>query len=252
MLNRNDDGLLRYVALELRRCLEAVVYEKLWAHKDWIPADVALRWQPPQAFEALLSIEPDSDESATVAVAPRMTAGVIAPRDSFKALGVGHPPRSAWLKKTWHKLGSLLHAQWPFAQRSERPSNRGREYLEEILREPEQFVQSDITFTLANVVRFQCCEYKNTVMVNALALENGNETRCLRCNCKFLAVREGNDFSFHADIAHFPCLGCGQTIDLPSHKLAAGSQFSCPACSRRFELAGQVWQFCEVSQQGIL
>ena len=76
LLSRNDDDVLRYVALELRRCIEAVVYEKLWGYHDWIPVDAARTWQPPQAFKALLVMEPDADKSASVAVGLQKDPGV--------------------------------------------------------------------------------------------------------------------------------------------------------------------------------
>ena len=71
LLSNEDDGALRSAALELRRCLEAVVYEKLWAYRDRIPADVARRWQPPQAFKALLLFEPDASHTRVVRIAPQ-------------------------------------------------------------------------------------------------------------------------------------------------------------------------------------
>jgi hypothetical protein len=45
LLVRNDEDSIRYAVLELRRCLEAVVYEKLWAYRRRIPAEVARKWQ---------------------------------------------------------------------------------------------------------------------------------------------------------------------------------------------------------------
>jgi hypothetical protein len=127
MLSRGDDELLRYIARELRRCLEAVVYEKLRVYRDRIPADVARKWQPPQAFDALLLMEPDAEETSTICVTPEREPGV--PSGPSRTLGVDHRPGSAGLKKTYNKLGSLLHARWPFARPSQRTGPNGsREY----------------------------------------------------------------------------------------------------------------------------
>jgi hypothetical protein len=54
LLASDDDSSLRHAALELRRCLEAVIYEKLFAYKDRFPADVARKWQPPQALSRFI------------------------------------------------------------------------------------------------------------------------------------------------------------------------------------------------------
>jgi hypothetical protein len=46
-----------------------VIYEKLMAYREWIPAETARAWQPPQAFRALLEIDPEAEESSTITVA---------------------------------------------------------------------------------------------------------------------------------------------------------------------------------------
>ena len=68
MISRGNTDELRYVALELRRCIEAVVYEKLWVYRDRFPAEVARRWQPPQAFRALLVMEPNAEHTKIVRI----------------------------------------------------------------------------------------------------------------------------------------------------------------------------------------
>src|ERR1017187_1692533 len=106
LLGRNDDAVLRYVALELRRCIEAVVYEKLVAYGDLIPAEAARTWQPPQAFKALLAVEPDADKTATIAIGPQ-TERAVPSSGPFTTLGVDLRPKAACLQKTWNKLGSF-------------------------------------------------------------------------------------------------------------------------------------------------
>jgi hypothetical protein len=115
LLSRNDDKLFRYVALELRRCVEAVVYEKLLVYRDWIPPEVARTWQPPQAFKALLKMDPEAQETSTLAIALQPQPNVPAP-GPYTTLGVDQRPKLGWLTKTWNKLGQHLHAAWPFAQ----------------------------------------------------------------------------------------------------------------------------------------
>jgi DNA-directed RNA polymerase subunit RPC12/RpoP len=242
MLKRNDDTLLHFVALELRRCMEAVVYEKLWARKEWIPADIARTWQPPQALEALLAIEPNAEKSMTIAVAPETTPGVLAPGASFRVVGVDRRPQLSWLKKSYHKLGAVLHAQSPFAKAKPSPHKR-REFLQEPLHDLEYFVQSDFTFTHANVVRFTCYSCKTEVTVNALVLDLGRGVECLRCGCKFSVEKNGDDFIFHPDLAKVPCLACGGTLDLPMHELTSGYRFSCQTCGCKLEVTDQVWQY---------
>ena len=69
LLAKSDDSSLRYAALEVRRCMEAVVYEKLKAYGTLLPEGSVHQWQPPQAFDALIDIEPNAELSGTIAVA---------------------------------------------------------------------------------------------------------------------------------------------------------------------------------------
>src|ERR1035441_8960270 len=150
-LARRADDLLGYAALDLRRCLEAMVYQKLWARKNWIPLDIARTWQPPQAFAALLSIEPEAGRDMTLAVGPASsTPNEIPASDSFRSLGVERRPQLRWLKKTYNKLGNFLHVPSPFTQA---PSNQTiRDFLETTIRELEPYVHNDLTFAIANVI----------------------------------------------------------------------------------------------------
>jgi hypothetical protein len=69
LLAQGKDELYRYGALELRRCIEALVYEKLEAYRKWISEKLARTWQPPQAFKALLEIDPGGQDDGAFAVA---------------------------------------------------------------------------------------------------------------------------------------------------------------------------------------
>src|ERR1035438_5057609 len=75
LLAKEDDDSLRYAALELRRCIEAIVYEKLRVYGDLLPEGSVHQWQPPRAFDALIAIEPDAEATFTFAVAPQAEPG---------------------------------------------------------------------------------------------------------------------------------------------------------------------------------
>src|SRR5665213_2579866 len=68
LLDTHDDAQLMYAALELRRCIESVVYQKLQVYGAVLPEDSVYKWQAAQAFDALIEIEPDAEEPFTVAV----------------------------------------------------------------------------------------------------------------------------------------------------------------------------------------
>src|SRR5437867_3989850 len=89
-----DATSLRYAALELRFCMEAVTYEKLRAYSSRLPVEVLSCWQPPQAVAALLELEDEADQEYTVAFGLRDdTTG---PLD---VIGEHRTFAPAWLRK---------------------------------------------------------------------------------------------------------------------------------------------------------
>ena len=99
LLAQENDKQLRYVALELRRCIEAVVYEKLEGYRSWISERLARTWQPPQAFKALLKIDPSGQDDAVFAVAPQERLDG-PPTTPLKVIGTDRRPKVKWLTDT--------------------------------------------------------------------------------------------------------------------------------------------------------
>ena len=75
LLAKRDDCSLRYAALELRRCMEAIVYEKLKVYDVLLPEGSVHQWQPSQAFDALIAVEPNAQETCTLSIAIEQEPG---------------------------------------------------------------------------------------------------------------------------------------------------------------------------------
>jgi predicted RNA-binding Zn-ribbon protein involved in translation (DUF1610 family) len=245
LLATSDDGVLRYVALELRRCIEAIVYEKLWAYRDRIPPDAAWKWQPPQAFRALLTMEPDAAQTAVLRFAPEDTPGgeVTQP---FTTLGTDVRPSPGWLNKTYNKLGSLLHADWPYAQNAKKNEpEEVRLFLAKVANDVEPFVTRTFTSTLAVTVRFECAVCLQPIIANVAGLEKAAEVTCLdpACGARYFCTKEGNEFGFRLDATDADCPECGSLIRLPNNKLAIGLTFPCKECGSEFQITSNSWSF---------
>src|SRR5215208_2178180 len=85
MLSTQDDSLLRYVCLELRLCMEAIVYAKLQTYSKRLPKKVLSKWQPPQAMRALLALEPHAAKNFEMAYCFESRPGV--PQGRFRSVG---------------------------------------------------------------------------------------------------------------------------------------------------------------------
>jgi len=251
LLSSEDNSSLRHAALELRRCLEAIVYEKLWAYRDRIPADVARKWQPPQAFRALLVFEPDAAQTATYRFARESEPGV--PAEPFRTLGTDIRPEPGWLNRTYNKLGSFLHAAWPFSRSQASPDPAAtREYLGAVAAQLEPFVTSTFTATFATITEFSCFECGTTVKANAEALAKIGELECLNtdCGCRYFVTPDGDGFVFELDAKHLGCAQCGVDIRIPTQRIKLDFEFACSACATRYKVTEQQWGASRVEPSG--
>jgi hypothetical protein len=239
LLAKEDEDSLRYAALELRRCIEAIVYEKLRVYGDLLPEDSVHQWQPPQAFDALIAVEPDAEATFTFAVAPQTEPGKM-PEAPFKVIGVDQRPKGRWIKKTWHKLGFYLHADWPFAD--DKPKSSSRPFFVKTMNELEPMVSSRFSGMMAMTIDFPCSSCGRTVKVMEKSVENTRRAVCLTCGMPYCAEKTNGNFTFFAEEPPFKC-DCGTATFVPSKQLKVGYGFSCRGCKRTFEIVGADWKY---------
>jgi hypothetical protein len=241
LLSKGDDAALRYAALELRRCIEAVVYEKLSAYKDRIPPEAA-RWQPPQALKALLQFEPDAASSKIITQAREAYRGgpTIEP---FQFLGHDLRPNVGWLTKNWNKLGSFLHADFPFASHREGLAEQVA-FFADVLKDLRPFVVSSFTCTLATTVSVTCSLCGVPSVANADGVRQRGELLCLNADCgaRYLARFNDTEVELTLDAPVLECRVCSVSFPLAPKKLIHGATVKCPSCAAEHRLF-QEWQY---------
>ena len=238
LLAQGKDEALRYVALELRRCIEAVVYEKLEAYRKWISEKLARTWQPPQAFKALLEIDPGGQYDSVLAVAVQDRPDE-PPKTPFKLVGTDRRPNIKWLTDTWHKLGSYLHADWPYSRASER-GNR-LEFYQRVLSELEPFVANHFTAAMANTIDFKCLGCGQGVVISEAGLKFAGHATCLNCWLRHSHREQDGAPYFFLEEPAIECDECHQQIHLPSAELRDGYEFQCRNCKTRFRVVVEAW-----------
>ncbi|MBV8807334.1 MAG: hypothetical protein JO033_01555 [Acidobacteriaceae bacterium] len=246
LLNEQDDASLRYAALELRRCLEALVYEKLKTYRDVLPEGSVSRWQPPQAFEALIEIEPEAQETYTFAVAPETEPGKLSGAP-FQQIGVDERPNAKWIKKTWHSLGSHLHAEWPFAT-SKKAQESPRPFLEKTLADLEPLANNSFSGTMNNVVEFSCQGCEERVKVLLKAIEAKHHAACLTCGLRYRAEKVDDGWMFYPDEPPFNCDSCGNKTYVASGRVKVGYEFPCRSCGRKFVIVRSDWRYAPLEK----
>ena len=245
LLSTSDELNLRYAALELRRCIEAVVYEKLLAYRDRFSAEVARKWQPPQAFRALLVMEPDAEQTSVIRYARETEPGKRSD-GPYQTLGTDIRFSSTWLNKTYNKLGSVLHASWPFAKKGLTNALADcRNFLQDTCTELAPFVEKTFTATFAETASFNCIECGTTVKANVNGLRAAGEITCLNpeCGCRYAVSISGEQYTFELEAVHAECPECKHQIRIPEKRVALGYVFSCSECGGKYSISGQSWSF---------
>ncbi len=246
MLEARDDTLLRYVCLELRFCLEAIIYEKLRLYFRRVPTEVLKRWQPPQLLQALLELEPEADQDFVLRISRETDVGV--PSGEWVTIGGHRALKLGWLKKHYNKLGNLLHVLPPEAKIPDIQLNPAalRSYLQEVVVYLQGVVDSTVDTSLAEVVEFRCGVCGDPILCNAATVRKSGRAVCLNpsCRAEFAAwENDDGDFQFQLVASTFRCLACDHGISIENRKLQVGVRFRCPACGNQHEIQGRHWEY---------
>lgn len=237
---------LRYAALELRLCIEALTYEKLRAFSNMVPEEVLRTWQPPQAVKALLEFEPGADRTFVLYAGREEEYGK--PAKEMKYVGTHSSLRLGWLRKHYNKLGNLLHAP---AAGDPKPQDATtlKDYLAEVIADLKEPLQSTITGgTFREVHNFTCSECGKPVIANAKTVREKNQAVCLNPQCKaeyFAKVNEAGQAIFQLMVTGFECAteGCDGVAQIENRKLDVGVEFACPKCGLKHVIVHRQWGY---------
>lgn len=237
---------LRYAALELRLCIEALTYEKLRAFSKMVPEEVLSTWQPPQAVKALLEFEPNADKTFILYAGRQDKPGE--PAKEMKYVGTHSSVRVTWLRKHYNKLGNLLHAP---AAGNPKPQDLTalKGYLTEVVQDLQEPLQSSITGgTIRDVFSFDCSQCSKPIIVNAETVRKKHKAVCLNPQCKaeyFAEVSDTGQATFHLMVTTFECAaeGCDGLAQIENRKLEIGTEFSCPKCGLKHVIAERHWAY---------
>ena len=237
---------LRYAALELRLCMEALTYEKLRSFSSLVPQEVLKTWQPPQAVKALLEFEPNADQSFTIFAGVEEEYGKQASKMQF--VGQHNSLRLNWLRKHYNKLGNLLHT--PSVVTGGLPAvGKVEEYLTEVVADLDAPVTGSITGgSIREVFTFNCAQCKDLIVCNAEAVGKSRKAVCFNPQCKaeyFATVSEEGESKFQLMVTEFECANteCTGVIAVENRKLDVGVSFVCSVCGQKHCIANRQWGY---------
>lgn len=237
---------LRYAALELRYCMEAITYEKLEASAKHIPVHILETWQPPQAVKMLLEHEPKADKGFVLFAGIEEEYGK--PSENMQFVSEHKAFSLSWLRKHYNKVGSYLHYLHRTRKADREASEKIRDYLLAVSDEVEEILKGSITGGwLDEIFKFECEKCQQLIVVGKQTLERTRHIVCQNPNCKaeYFAVVEndGSEVSFMLKVTRFDCVMCKAEIPVENRKLDIGFMFKCPACLTKHRIENRQWGY---------
>lgn len=246
LLSTTVDDSLRYACLELRFCIEAIVYEKLDTYSRYVPEIIFEKWQPSHAMKMLLQFEPDADEDFTLYVSPESEPGVST--GNWACLGQHNALKLSWLNKNYNKLGSYLHVKMGNNKARETTEELAaiRKDIERILSEVKPAVNSDIiATTLASRIQFKCQTCEQISLVNVDVLRKTGRATCIspQCGAEYAASEDATGWQFKLAMTSFKCLKCEKINFLEIRHVDIGTKFRCNRCGEAHRIVGGQWNY---------
>lgn len=223
------ENALRHACLELRFCIESIVYQKLGKVGKVLPTSIYRTWQPPQALKRLLSFEPRADQDATVSFC--LDAVDNAPSGEWLPLGDYKMFPVKWLNANYHKLGKFLHV--PSLKEAESPSKVTAEMLYEIINEVERVASANLVISVNSVAVEPCTVCHSDMYFSQAQVDAGSDIECYneKCEAKHSIIKVGDNFRVErAGRFSMPCKRCNERMAIED--IEHGEHKACWSCGQ--------------------
>jgi DNA-directed RNA polymerase subunit RPC12/RpoP len=222
-----EDSQLRYCCLELRYCIEAIVYKKLSAFRD-IPNTITETWQPHKAIKMLSKIDEFADKYCKVEI--NFCQSNIPPIDGWIALGEQKIPSVQWLTKNYSKLGSFLHLPKPNESESFN-TEKIKKCVIDVLYGVEQYVNTDIWIRASGIELQACLECSEDLIFDRNQLKEGDVVECDSCKFRYrVKSKGGNKLTLSYTVHDVKCGRCGEMLQIDDQKIMKNREFVCGFC----------------------
>lgn len=245
-LAESDEFSMVYAALNLRMCIETIIYAKIEAYRKYVPSIVYDHWQPAHAMKVLKQFEPDADSSFRIAIAKESSPGVRS--GPLVSLGEHHALSARWLSRNYGKLGSYLHVRR--GKSTERSDAYLRKGLSDIADEVRLAVSSTVgSASLALRCTFECqiCGVKASAHDSYVRAHG--EAYCVNheCGARHIVNCIDTGYEVRVDQIEFKCLSCEGLQYLTQSAIEVGLRYECLHCKAEHAIISQHWGYDLVS-----
>lgn len=236
-----ENHSLRYAALELRLCMEALTYDRAQAYRKEIPPGEMGRWQPRQLMKVLLDIDPTADSSYRLRIGEEPFPG--GQPAEMHDLGAEKVFGLKELKALYDAVGSLLHM--PTMKQIEADGVLSVEQVRERCQRAADALGNALSssiwnFTLGNFASCECMECGKTVRRRFPLGAERIEAQCFHCKAEYdVRALDDGQVLFEPRMRDVVCPteNCGQKFAIWSHEIREGAHWHCKKCGKHYGLA---------------
>jgi len=228
-----------YACLELRFCIEAIVYQKLLHGIKSIPNSIVETWQPHKAMKMLADIDELAVSGCKIEF--NLSKTDTPPKDGWLKLGEQKIPPVKWLSKNYNKLGNFLHLIEP-QKASEGQSREIKDKIAPIAEKLEHYVAGNIVVTINDIEVNHCPVCNQDFAFSTKKVKHGDIRRCsnFKCGAVFVANQEqgAKRITFNYKTFDVLCQNCGELMVIPEQTVRNIEKFSCSSCNSEYVTKG--------------
>lgn len=231
-----EDHSLVYAALELRKAMEALTYERARAFKDDFPPSEYATWRPKDVMSVLLEIDGNADKNSSLSIGEEEEYGKGS--NKMEPLGTETVLNMATIKKNYAAIGSYLHiptiehlseGKGPDFKKLRKRCENLSDYLAKVLDSPVWGL------VFRNHAQFKC-ECGVTIRRH---LPHGSPPKiihCFDCVASYTLTDLGNGKVNTEPLQSEIKCSCGQSTFLWRRDVTPGTSWPCDACSKTIRI----------------
>lgn len=235
LLKSNSETDHIYACLELRFCIEAIVYQKLLHGIDGLPNSIIETWQPNKALKMLTEF--DSLTGSNCVVEINLSNAKEPPKDGWLFLGEQKLPPVRWLNKNYNKLGSFLHLVEP----KKAAVADSTDVISEVLKIAEQlkkYINTNFLISFKGVDIRKCPVCEQDIAFSLLKVKDGEVRKCSNHRCRALFTvkvdKTNNKVTFNCNTYDIKCQCCNGSIIIPESTIRNLDVFDCGSCGSKY------------------
>lgn len=222
LANPTDDDV-SYAALELRKAIEAIAYERMLSYRNDISDEKLKTWQPPKVLDVVAAIDPGTRYKVLI------SAELVDGSGEYTPLFAEIPLSNKTVRKHYHALGRYLHM--PTIKQIEDGNDHNlssvRQLCETVLTSIQDVINVE-NWVISNnrPIDFDCmrggCNSKiprNAASLSTPDADHPSEAlkvECFECEATYSLSSNGESFSIDPEMSRVKCehLNCERELQI--------------------------------------